>query len=241
MKLISFLLLVVGQGLLAQTTINKSFPVQAGQKINFYFDHPELIKVSTWDKNEVAISGSVSINNGENDDAFGLTSSVSGGTLYIRGEMINLKSLPHRITIYRDGQKITFKNKEEYKKYTASSGRDYNMMSTGVDIEITLEVKVPKNMMTEFKSVYGMVEVKSFEGPIDVVSTYGGVDAALNEKLVGELVAETNYGQIYSNLDVKFTGGEEKHFHSLVIAKPGTSPKQSYESKYGNVYLRKAM
>jgi hypothetical protein len=241
MKLISFLLLVVGQACLAQTTISKSFPVQAGQKVNLYFDHPELIKVSTWDKNEVAVTGSVSINNGENDDAFGLTSSVSGGIVYIRGEMINLKSLPHRITIYRDDKKITFKNKEEYKKYASETGRDYNMMSTGVDIDIVLEVKVPRNLVTEIKSVYGMVEVRGFEGPIDVVSTYGGVDAALNEKLVGELVAETNYGQIYSNLDVKFTGGEEKNFHSLVIAKPGASPKQSFESKYGNVYLRKAL
>jgi hypothetical protein len=240
MRLLFIILLVVGQGALAQTAINKSFPVQAGQKISLYFDHPELIKVSTWDKNEVAISGSVSINGGENDDAFGLTSSVSGSVLSIRGEMINLKNLPHRITIYRDGQKITFKDKAEYKKYTASAGRDFNMMSDGVDIEITLEIKVPKNMATEMKSVYGMVEVKSFEGPIDVVSTYGGVDAALNAKSTGELTAETNYGTIYSNLDVKF-GGEEKNFHIVVTAKPGTGPRQSFESKYGNVYLRKAL
>src|SRR5687767_13616157 len=113
MRLTSFLLLVVGQACLAQTAISKSFPVSAGQKVNLYFDHPELVKVSTWDKNEVAVTGTVSINSGENDDAFGLTSSVSGGTTYIRGEMINLKSLPHRITIYRDGQKITFKTKED--------------------------------------------------------------------------------------------------------------------------------
>ncbi len=241
MKQICFLLLVVGQVSFAQTTINKSFPAQSGQKINLYFDHPELIKVSTWDKNEIAISGSVSINNGENDDAFGLTSSVSGVMVYIRGEMINVKSLPHRITVYRDGKKITFKDKAEYKKYVSESGRDYNMMSTGVDIEILLDIKVPRNLATEIKSVYGMVEVKNFEGPIDVVSTYGGVDAALNAKTTGELIAETNYGQIYSNLDVKFTGGEEKNFHSLVMAKPGTGPKQSFESKYGNVYLRKAL
>lgn len=240
MRFVIMILLVIGQASLAQTTINKSFPVQAGQKIDLYFDHPELIKVSTWDKNEVSISGSVSINGGENDDAFGLTSSVNGAVLSVRGEMINLKNLPHRITIYRDGQKITFKDKAEFKKYTASSGRDFNMMSDGVDIEITLEVKVPKNMFTQVNSVYGMVEVKNFDGPIDVVATYGGVDAALNAKSTGELSAETNYGTIYSNLDAKF-GGEEKDFHIAVTAKPGVGPKQSFESKYGNVYLRKSM
>jgi hypothetical protein len=240
MRFMIMILLVVGQVVLAQTPVNKSFPVQAGQKLDLYFDHPELMKVSTWDKNEVAITGTVSINNGENDDAFGLTSSASAGVLSIRGEMINLKSLPQRITIYRDGQKITFKNKEEYKKYTAESGRDYNMMSTGVDIDITLEIKVPKGMATNFRSVYGMVEVLNFDGPIDVTSTYGGVDASLNASRTGELSAETNYGTIYSNLDVKFTG-EEKNFYISVTAKPGSGPRQSFESKYGNVYLRKPL
>ena len=206
-----------------------------------YFDHPELIQVSTWDRNEVSITGSASINDGENDDAFAVTSSLNDGTISIRGEMINMKSLPHRITIVRDGKKVTFKDKAEYKKYVAESGRDYNMMSTGVEIEIVLEVKVPRNFMTQVKSVYGMVEVKNFDGPIEVESTYGGIDAALNVKATGELVAETNYGQIFSNLEVKFSGGEEKNFHTLVMAKTGNGPKQSFESKYGNVYLRKGL
>ena len=96
-------------------------------------------------------------------------------------------------------------------------------------------------MITKVQSVYGMVEVKNFQGPIEVISTYGGVDAALNINTTGELIAETNYGQIYSNLDVKFSGGEEKNFHTIVMAKPGSGPKQSFESKYGNVYLRKGL
>ena len=241
MKSIWVLMVVIGQAVLAQTTISKSFQVQADHKINLHFDHPELIKVSTWEKNEVSISGSISINNGENDDAFGITSSTNNGIISIKGEMINLKSLPQRITIVRDGKKVSFKDKTEYKKYAAEMGRDFNMMSTGVDIEIILEVNIPRNMITKVQSVYGMVEVKNFQGPIEVISTYGGVDAALNINTTGELIAETNYGQIYSNLDVKFSGGEEKNFHTLVMAKPGSGPRQSFESKYGNVYLRKGL
>lgn len=241
MKGLVLILVTIGQVLLAQTPVNKSFPLPAGQQVNLFFDHPELVKVSTWDKNEIGLTGTVMVNNGENDDAFSITSSTSGNTLYIRGEMVNLKSLPKRITIHRDGTTITFKSKEEYNKYAAANGRDFNMMSNGVDIEIILEVKVPKNVMTNLKSVYGMVEVRNFDGPIDVVSTYGGVDASLNTQTTGELVAETHYGQIYSNLDIKFTEGEEKYFHSLVRAKPGNGPKKTFECKYGNVYLRKPL
>src|ERR1043165_4411425 len=100
------MIMMTGQALLAQSSINKSFSVQPGQKINFFFDHPELIKFSTWDKNEVNISGSVSVNGGENDDAFNLSSSADGGVVNIRGEMKDLKSLPHRYTVVRDGRKM---------------------------------------------------------------------------------------------------------------------------------------
>ena len=56
------------------------------------------------------------------------------------------------------------------------------MTSTGVDIDIVIETKVPKSIETEIESVYGIVEVK-----------------------------------------------------------PGNGPKYNFESKYGNVYLRKML
>ena len=114
-------------------------------------------------------------------------------------------------------------------------------MSTGVDMEIILEIKVPRNVNTRVESVYGMVEIKDFTGPLDVEATYGGVDAALMERSAGIITAETNYGEIYTNLDAKF-GSEKTHgdFHTNVSAKPGSGPAYSFESKYGNVYIRKA-
>ena len=154
-----------------------------------------------------------------------------------------MKGLPHRITIVDGSQKMTFKNKEELRKYQQTSGRtSFDMISNGIDMDIQIEIKVPRNIETRIESVYGMVEVKDFAGPLTVDATYGGVDAALLEKSTGELIAETNYGQIYTNLDIKF-GGEQsriENFHTYVSAKPGSGPRYDFESKYGNVYLRKA-
>ena len=63
MKAISSILLTLFTGvLLAQTPVNKTYPVTTGQKISFRFDYPELVKISTWDKNEISIVGTVSIN-----------------------------------------------------------------------------------------------------------------------------------------------------------------------------------
>jgi hypothetical protein len=226
----------------AQTRVNRSVAVQAGQSIQMHFDYPKLIRVTTWDKNEVSILGDVSINGGENDDAFVLENTVSGKVIKISSEIKDIKNLPQRITITRDGQKIMFSDKESFNKYKAEHGGGYNSMSWGPHIEIELEIKVPRNTQTHITSVYGMVEVKDFTGPLAVEATYGGVDAALAERSVGELTAETNYGQIYSNLDTRF-GGEQvtnKDFYTLVKARPGSGPKYNFESTYGNVYLRKA-
>ncbi|HMG89332.1 MAG TPA: hypothetical protein VK589_04710 [Chryseolinea sp.] len=226
----------------AQTQVNKSIAVSAGQSVFIHFDYPELIRVSTWDKNEVSIQGTVSINNGESDDAFELFTSSSGNTVSIRNEIKNLKNLPQRYTIVDGSQKITFKNRAELKKYQEQNGRQFDVMSCGVDMEIILEIKVPRNVKTKVESVYGMVEIKDFAGPLDVEATYGGVDAALTEKATGTITAETNFGEIYTNLDTKFGSDSkrEEHFHINVSAKPGSGPEYSFESKYGNVYIRKA-
>lgn len=242
MRTISALIMIMFTGVvLAQTPVNKTYPVKQGQKISLRFDFPELVKISTWDKNEISITGSVSINGGENDDAFELLESNSASIISIENKIRNLKELPHRITIVNNGEKITFKTKADYQKYREEHGKNFNMRSEGVDMDILLEVKVPKSAEVTLESVYGMVEVKNYNGPLNVEATYGGVDVAILEKATGELKAETDFGQIYSNLDFKFSGSEFKDFHTEVYAKPGNGPRYSFESKYGNVYLRKAL
>src|SRR5688572_22195284 len=99
--------------LVAQTPVNKSYPVSAGQKVTFHFDYPELVKISTWAKNEISIEVVVSINGGENDDAVELTHSGCGKTINQEKRIRGNKDLPNRITNKRGGEKITFKSKED--------------------------------------------------------------------------------------------------------------------------------
>lgn len=227
----------------AQTAINKTVEAKPGQQVVLHFDYPEMVRVSTWDKNEISVQGTVSINNGENDDAFELLTSVSGNTISIRNEIKNMKGLPHRITIVDGANKIVFKSKEELHKYQQEQGRGgFDRMSYGLEMDILLDIKVPRNFQTRVESVYGMVEIKDFTGPLTVDATYGGVDAALTERATGEVAATTNYGEIYTNFDAKFgaEGFKQGDFHTYVVAKPGTGPKYEFDSKYGNVYIRKA-
>jgi len=224
----------------AQTDINKTIPVTKGQTLRMQFDYPSPVKISTWDKNEISITGSVSINGGESDDAFELDVKTSSNTIFIKNRIKNMEDIPQRITVHDGDTKIVFRNKSEWKKYQEEHGKSNNV-NMGIDMEIELVIKVPRNMETNLECTYGIVEVREFTGPLSVQATYGGVDASLIEKNVGELVAETNYGNIYSNLDINVNkdNAREEDFHTLVRATPGTGPSYRFESPYGNVYLRK--
>ncbi len=225
-----------------QTKLDKSIPLKAGQQLRLHFDYPKLIRVSTWDRNEIGIQGMVSINDGESDDAFVLDIVNQSSFVDVRGKIKDMDNLPHRITVVQDGVKRTFRNEAEWKKYRKENGQNrYNQMNSGVDIEITLEIKVPAGTQTKLVSVYGMVEVSGFDGPLNVEATYGGVDVAINETATGEVVAETNYGHIYSDLTAKFDSGtsRDEDFHTLVSAKPGKGPSYRFESAYGSIYLRR--
>lgn len=244
MRLHAFILFFLfATGSFAQTRIEKSIPVKPGQKARFTFDYPEMVRVSTWDKNEIGIRGTVSINDGENDDAFVLDIDTDGNAVHVRGRIKDMDNLPHRITVVNDGVKTTFKNESEWRKFRDEHGKsEYDMMNRGVDMDIALEIFVPAQIATEIVSVYGMVEVRQFDGPLSVQATYGGVDASIMEDATGELVAETNYGHIYSDLKLQFDASRtrEEAFHTLVSAKPGKGPAYRFESAYGNVYLRRS-
>ena len=232
------MLLLLPVGLAAQTIHEKSVPYTRGQKVNVSFDYPELITVSTWEKNEVYVKASVSINGGENDDAFQLNSSGTGNVIEISNKL-SLEGIPHRLTVNVGGQKMTFSSRAAWKKYKDEhSLSDYNM-TEGVDLDITIEVKVPAGADTKVHSTYGMVEVKDFTGPLVVDATYGGVDALVTT--VGKVEAETRYGHIYSDPSIAFKtdkyGNED--FHTSVTASVGSGPDFHLESSYGNVYIRK--
>lgn len=222
----------------AQADINKSFSTDKSQNVSLKFDYPQLIKISTWDKAEVQVVGKVNINENENNDAFQIKESKEGNSLVIEGKIPEIKNIPRRIKVYQGDQKLVFKSHEELQKYSKDNNVTLNTITDGVDADIRLEIKVPKSLITKIESKYGIIELKDFNGTINANAVFGGVDATISDKM-GKLSAETHFGQIYSNLDTKFTGKDSDDFRTLVTATFGNGPQYNLESKYGNIYLRK--
>lgn len=228
-------------GTSAQTVINKTYPVKPGQKVDLDFDFPKIVRISTWDKNEVSVKAMVNINDGENDSAFQLEDNISDGMIHIGNHIKNMDKLPRRYTVVDEGKKTTFRSKDEYnefRKQLGIAGRG-RITSEGVDIEITIEIKVPANTVTNVDSKYGIVELVNFHAPATVNATYGGIDATVEPGNTGKLQATTHYGQIYTNLDLKLTSSANRDFYTSITAEPGKGPEYILKSTYGNLYLRK--
>lgn len=225
----------------AQTIINKSYTVTSGQKINLKFDYPKNIRISTWDKNEISIQASVTINNGRDDSNFVLEEKSDAGTITIINKPMNFKWLSHSYSVIADGKIKVFSSKEECENFAKSNGIKNLSINTENNLEILMEIKVPGNTFTYLKSIYGMVELKDFSSPATIDAVYGGIDASLSEKEIGSISVEANYGEIFSNLDLNITDKKDEAFHTAFKAKFGTGVALNLESGYGNIYLRKTL
>jgi hypothetical protein len=235
-----------GMAVQAQTKIEKIIPVQSAQKLELTLDYPELIKVQTWDRKEVMIKGTVSINRGENDDAFDLEIKNAGNMLSVNSILKDKANIPHRLVIRKGDQEYFFKARDfkdpAVQKFLDENGREYTYMTNGIIKEIELEVFVPKGMETRIDAKYGLVEVKNFEAPLTVMAPHGGIDATIASRTTGEVMARTRFGEILTNLDVKFDSKNSLQSHDKwteISAKTGTGPRYTLESKFGKVYLRK--
>jgi len=248
MKCTAFILsalLVMSTAVQAQTKVEKTIPWKSGQQLQIDFEDPDL-KIHTWDKNEVSVTGTASINHGENDNAFELVVEELPGGVKLSSRLKDKESIPQRITIRKGGQDYYFKAKDyndpEVQKFLEENGRDYSYMSHGVIKDIKLEIFVPKGTVTSIVSKHGLVEVSKFDAPLTVNAKFGKIDASVPVQNVSELSARTRHGEILTNLDVKFDQSalvSKKDHWTEITAKPGKGPYYRFESKFGNVYLRK--
>lgn len=220
----------------SQTRLSKTYQADKGQKIEFKFDYPKIIHISTWDKNEISVEASVNINGGKNDSAFTLDEVREGGKISISNK-IDMSQINEIYSVVLNGVKTQFDNKKDFENFKKDkSGISYYNQR---DIKVTIRIKLPAGINTDVVSVYGMVELDNVNGPIKVDAKYGGIDASLNESKIGKIKITNHFGKIYSDLDLKPTAQEDKNFYTSITASPGTGPSYDINSSYGNIYLRK--
>lgn len=226
---------------LSQNITNKIYQVKPGQLINLSFDYPKNIKISSWDRNEISITTTVNVTDGEDLGAFTLQDSIIDNTVNIYNK-INWDKVNTEYYFVEKGVKTKFKTKldfENYKKENAASLPTASFYQQR-DIKITLEIKLPATAIANIKSVYGMIELVNFKNQANIEAKYGGIDASLNESEIGKITLTNRYGAIYSNLKLTPTAQKAGNFYTSITAEPGKGPSYDLSSSYGNIYLRKS-
>jgi hypothetical protein len=224
---------------MSQTRLTKSYPVAAGQKIKLNFDYPKVIHISSWDKKEVLVEATVKINDLENNNAFTLQQNLSDGVLAISNQ-IDMKQIPETYYVSLAGIKTRFSSKKDMESFI-NENKDRQDLSSYMqrDIQVTIDIKVPSDVITDLHAVYGLVELDHMNSAISVEATYGGIDASLNEEQIGQIKLTNRYGNIFSNLNLKPSKVNEQNYYTSITASPGKGPSYDISSSYGNIYLRK--
>ncbi len=239
-------MLAVTAGAMAQTKISETFDVKSFDELNLVFEYPELVQVKVWDGKEVKVEGTVDIQGGKFDEDFKIESSARNGVFTIESTIRGLRNRKGNFSVYTysdddDDDKTSVTVSRKGTTINVGSKRN-GTYSNGICISIELVVTVPRDIKVMLDARYGLVEVLENPEMLEVDARYGGVDVKIDESQSLEFDASTQWGQIFTNLDVPIKmGGDDgigKWMKARASIKKGDK-RLSVESQYGNVYLRK--
>ena len=245
--LLSLLLLTLPVLLWGQTTVTKSVATRAEQPVTMTFTYPEQIKVEVWDKETVEVEANVSINRGENDDAFRINVDETGNALAISTEIVDRDELPERIMIHHGGQDHYFNTSDwsdpNVQAFLDQHGKEnIQWTSHGPLIDILVKVFVPKNVDLKITSKFGLIEMKGITRSLTMDAKHGGLDLAVPSTTSGlAFEVACDWGEVYTDLDLDIVSSGEgrmlKDQQFTATLNGGGQPVRLI-SKHGNIYLR---
>jgi len=213
--------------LFSQEVIEKTEPISKSQELRLNFKFADQIIIKTWDKNEVLVRATVSINDNEDNDHFKLNTSSNGN-------MVKFVS------------KIKDMDQIEKKKYVIEEDEDgeyYVANCESIDLDMTFEVFAPGDVILHLSTINGDVDIFDWKGPSEINTINGYIDSSIDPKLKVNFDLSTINGGMYSNLDLDITDRDEK-MRCLIggdveAMLNNGGVEMVYETINGDIYLRK--
>lgn len=225
----------------SQEEKTSSYALKGAKQISLDFKYPQTVTIKTWDSPEVKIVASLDINDGQDNDKFILEEQLKGNILHISSRIKDLDKIK-TWNVYKDDDDDDESVRISKNGRTIRIGSGGKSVNWGTEVFVELEVFVPKNTPLDISAKFGLVEVIDAPKDIEIVAKFGGADISLNESQVGFLLAETSWGQIFTNLsgDLK-VGGDDMLGKRMYAELKGRSngPSIKVETDFGNVFLRK--
>ena len=237
----------------AQADFEKSIPLKNTQSIDLQVEYGDL-KIQSWDQDRVFIKGKVIINDGKNNDSYKIEAKYKNDKLIVSFDIPDIKNIPKMYWEEIDGKRVFYDTKEEIK-----GKKGY---SSGVYTDGELEVFIPRKMATEVHSTYGNIAIENVSAPLEIRNTYGSVEAIFEKispsdkiKLTStysfvdihlpkssdaQVDLETDYGEIFTDMELDVQDFDEGRFGTGRIKANINDGGGTLIAKatYNNVYLR---
>ncbi|MBD2753624.1 DUF4097 family beta strand repeat-containing protein [Spirosoma validum] len=212
----------------AQKIIEKSLPVTSGQLVNLNLKFADSIRVRYWDKPNVSVRISVTINSGKLNDALTV---MTGST----DKEVSLKTDFDKELIKQGKDEDC--PKQHYSMNVDRDGKGHTICS-----DINYQVFVPRQAQLKIETISGNIDIQGGTESVFAKTISGYVDMSWPKSKGANLAMKTITGEVYSDLDIAFTSKQQKNpivGYMLEGTVNGGGPKVRLESISNNVYLRK--
>ena len=219
----------------ATRTEQKSFAVRDdATELRLDLPFGSLIKVTGWDKQEVAFTANININGGELNEAVSLTYQNDPDQLRIEMEL-------DRDLIRNYSGTFTEEDCQEHGEghgghWNWEDGRSYFICQI-----ITYEVKVPRGMKVKLETINNTVELRNLAGPLDIQTINGEVDLDWKASAAAEFRFESIHGELFSDLDLPTDGDKPGSFglNYRTAWQGGRGPQVKLKTINGHIYVRR--
>ncbi|WKN42892.1 hypothetical protein [Tunicatimonas pelagia] len=222
--LLIILLLFVYQDILAQRLEERTIIWQPGQDIELDLKYAQNIQIKTWDKPEVSLRISVSINNDELNDAWSLQTTTDE-------EKVRVTSDLEKPDGYYQGD---------------CSGSDYQMGENSFCSLIVYDIYLPQEATLRVETLGGDITIQGVTAPVYAKSLSGFVDADWPAQQGATVSMKSITGEVYTNLDLAIDESDKRENRRSPIGweidatVAGGGKKVELESISNDVYFRRA-
>lgn len=210
------------------TVVEKTLPLGQNQPVDLQLKFGDNIRITGWDRNEVAVKVTYEINQGKLNDALllDLTSGAEGVKVMVDFDQEKIKA----------GRAEDCPDKSGNVHYNGNGEQN-----TVVCSQIDYEIFVPRQAKLEVNTINGNIELIDFSGPVNAKSISGFVDMNWPNNRGAIVALKTITGEVYSDLDINFKNKKEGIplvGYQLEGTVQDGGPAVKLESISNNIYFR---
>ena len=164
----------------AQRIVEKSIAWQPGQTVSLELKYARDIQINTWERNEVSVRASVSINDNTQNEAWSMTTDASANQIRVATDL-----------------------EPPQEEYSGDCpGSSYHLDEGRYCSLIVYEIYLPEDASLQVETLGGDITLRGVRTPVFAKSLSGWVDADWSAQRGATVSMKSVTGEVYTNLDL---------------------------------------